>query len=210
VADAIETAVQARGSCAIGLSGGETPRPVYQELASHWTDRIPWGSVRVFFSDERAVPPDHPDSNYHMARETLLAHVPVPSGQVHRMEAERSDLAAAAADYERILSHPLDLLLLGMGADGHTASLFPGSPALAEQVRRVLPVRGPKPPAERLTITPLVIAAARRLATIATGESKARQVARVLHGPRAPEELPAQLAKRGTWFLDRAAAMLSY
>jgi len=207
--DAIQEAIAARGRCAIALSGGQTPRPVYLELASPRSrSRISWPQVHVFFSDERAVPPDHPDNNYRMAREALLAHVPIPPAQVHRMEAERVDRAAAAAEYERVLPQPLDVLLLGIGTDGHTASLFPGSPALREWARRVVPAQGPKPPVDRLTITPPVITAARRLATIVTGEDKASQVARVVQGLLIPEEVPAQLARRGTWFLDRAAAAL--
>ncbi len=112
----------------------------------------------------------------------------------------------AAREYERSLPPRLDVLLLGMGRDGHTASLFPGSAALDERRRLVLPVLGPKPPAERLTITPPVIEAARRVAVIATGEDKAAMVARAIEGPLAPKAVPVQLARRGCWFLDQAAA----
>ncbi|MFL5403970.1 MAG: 6-phosphogluconolactonase, partial [Gemmatimonadales bacterium] len=136
----------------------------------------------------------------------LLSRVPIPSGQVHRMEAERPDREAAAQEYERALPPRLDILLLGMGPDGHTASLFPGSAALDERHRLVVPVVGPKPPAERLTITPPVIAAARKVAVIATGEDKAVMVARAIEGPPAPKIVPVQLARRGVWFLDRSAA----
>jgi 6-phosphogluconolactonase len=122
------------------------------------------------------------------------------------MEAERSDREAAAGDYERALPQRLDVLLLGMGADGHTASLFPGSAALDERSRLVVPVAGSKAPAERLTITPPVIEAARKVAVLATGEDKAAMVARALEGPPEPRTVPAQLARRGLWLLDRAAA----
>lgn len=200
----VSRAVAERGFCALGLAGGRTPEPIYRELAAGAS--IDWSNVHVFFGDERAVPPDHPDSNYRMVHLALLSRVPVPANQVHRMEAEGADRDAAARDYERLLPPRLDLLLLGMGSDGHTASLFPGSAALDEQQRLVLPVLGAKPPAERLTITPPVIQAARTLALIATGEDKALMVARAIEGPLAPKAVPAQLARRGCWFLDYAAA----
>ena len=197
-------AITGRGACAVCLAGGRTPEPVYRELAS--ASSIDWTRVVVFFGDERAVPPDHPDSNYLMVHRVLLSRVPVPAGQVHRMEAERSDREAAAREYERLLPLRLDILVLGMGPDGHTASLFPGSAALDERQRLVLPVIGAKPPPQRLTITPPVIEAARRVAVIATGEDKAAMVARAVEGPLAPKDVPVQLARRGTWFLDQAAA----
>jgi 6-phosphogluconolactonase len=197
-------AITARGACALCLAGGRTPEPIYTELAS--ASSLDWTRVDVFFGDERAVPPDHPDSNYLMVYRVLLSRVPVPAHQVHRMEAERSDRETAAREYERSLPPRLDILVLGMGPDGHTASLFPGSAALDERRRLVVPVIGAKPPPQRLTITPPVIEAARRVAVIATGEDKAVMVARALDGPLGPKEVPVQLARRGTWFLDRAAA----
>jgi 6-phosphogluconolactonase len=197
-------AIAGRGACSVCLAGGRTPEPVYRALAS--ASSIDWTRVDVFFGDERAVPPDHPDSNYLMVHRVLLARVPIPAGQVHRMEAERSDQEAAARQYERVLPPQLDILVLGMGPDGHTASLFPGSAALDEQQRRVVPVIGAKPPPQRLTITPPVIEAARRVAVIATGEDKAAMVGRAIEGPLAPKDVPVQLARRGTWFLDQAAA----
>src|SRR5262249_27307315 len=122
------------------------------------------------------------------------------------MEADDPDREAAAARYAALLPERLDVLVLGMGPDGHTASLFPGSPALLERTKRVVPARGPVPPHERLTITPPVIEAARQVAVLAAGAAKAALVARVLRGPWRPEELPAQPARAGTWLLDRAAA----
>jgi 6-phosphogluconolactonase len=204
VATEVSNAIARRGSCAVALSGGRTPEPIYRELAAAAT--IDWTQVDVFFADERAVPPDHPESNYGMVHRALLSRVPIPTGQVHRMEAERPDRAVAARDYARSLPPELDLLLLGMGADGHTASLFPGSSALDEQRRRVLPVVGPKPPAARLTLTPPVIEAARTLAVIVTGEDKAAMVERAIEGPVTPKAIPVQLALRGWWFLDQSAA----
>jgi 6-phosphogluconolactonase len=200
----VAKAITVRGWCAVGLAGGRTPGPVYRELASE--SSVDWQQVDVFFGDERAVPPDHPDSNYRMVNLALLSRVPIPPDQIHRMEAERPDREAVAREYERALPLRLDVLVLGMGPDGHTASLFPGSPALDERRRLVVPVHGPKPPAERLTITPPVIEAARRVAVIATGEDKMAMVARAIEGPFAPKAVPVQLARRGVWFLDRAAA----
>jgi 6-phosphogluconolactonase len=200
----VTRAITERGSCSLALAGGRTPEPVYRALAAE--SSIDWTKVEVFFGDERAVPPDHPESNYRMVRLVLLSRVAIPADQIHRMEAERSDREAAAREYERSLPPRLDVLLLGMGADGHTASLFPGSAALDERHRLVLPVTGAKAPAERLTITPPVIEAARKVAVIAAGEDKAAMVARAIEGPVAPKAIPVQLARRGTWFLDRAAA----
>lgn len=207
IAAMLETDIRDRGRCAVALSGGETARPVYERLARDpFAPRIPWGNVDVFFGDERAVPPADPASNYGMAAAALLERVPIPPGRIHRMEADRADREAAARDYERILPGRLDLLLLGMGPDGHTASLFPGSPALEERTRRVIPVVGPRAPTERLTITPPVIEAARSIAVLVTGAGKAEMVARALRGPVTPRKLPVQLALGGTWFLDRDAA----
>jgi 6-phosphogluconolactonase len=200
----VTNAITKRGSCGLCLAGGRTPQPVYRALASEAS--IDWDRVGVFFTDERAVPPDHPDSNYLMVYQALLSRVPIPSADVHRMEAERPDREAAARDYERRLPLRLDVLLLGIGPDGHTASLFPGSAALDERQRRVVPVVGAKAPAERLTITPPVIEAARQVAVVAAGQDKAAMVARAIEGPLAPKAVPAQLARRGSWFLDEAAA----
>jgi 6-phosphogluconolactonase len=204
IAHEVIAAIRARGACALGLSGGRTPEPAYCELAS--APGVDWTRVSVFFADERAVPPEDPESNYRMVHGALLCRVPIPGANVHRMEAERPDRDAAAREYERALPPALDILLLGVGPDGHTASLFPGSPALEERRRLVLPVIGTKAPVERLTITPPVIEAARRLAVAATGEDKAEAVARAFEGAATAKEVPASLARRGVWFLDRAAA----
>ena len=206
LAAAVEAALRERGHCAVALSGGATPRPVYERLARDpLAGRIRWRDVEVFFGDERAVLPGDPASNYHMAMGALLGRVPIPAAGIHRMEAERADRDAAARAYERQLPERLDVLLLGMGADGHTASLFPGAAALDERARRVVPATGPTPPRERLTITPPVIGAARRVAVLVAGADKAATVARALRGPVRPRELPVQLALAGAWFLDRAA-----
>jgi 6-phosphogluconolactonase len=209
IAAAIEDAVRERGRCAVAVAGGSTPRPVYERLAREpYRSRLPWQAVDLFFGDERAVPPDDPASNYRMVSLALLERLPTGPGRVHRMEGERADADAAARDYERLLPETLDLLLLGTGPDGHTASLFPGSPALDEQQRRVVAVTGTKPPPRRLTVTPPVIRSARRIAVLAIGAEKAAVVARALQGPLLPYDLPVQLALRGVWFLDREAAAL--
>ena len=200
----IKRAVAERGSCALALAGGRTPEPVYRLLASDAS--IDWTNVDLFFTDERAVPPDDAESNYDMVRRALLSRVSLPPSRTHRMKAESLDRDAAARDYERSLPSQIDVLVLGMGQDGHTASLFPGSPVLDERHRLVVPVVGPKPPPERLTLTPPVIEAARSVAVIAAGADKAAMVARAIEGPWSPREIPAQLARRGRWFLDQAAA----
>lgn len=207
IAQAIREAVRERGHCAMALAGGTTPGPIYRELATPPLAReVEWPLVEVYFGDERAVPPNHSDSNFHRVHEWLLAHVPIPETGVHRMAAERPNLEAAAVEYDHALPPRLDLLVLGLGPDGHIASLFPGSPALAERLRRVVPVSAPQPPQWRLTITPPVIGAARKVAVVAVGQKKAAVVARALTGELDPVQVPAQLARHGAWFLDPQAA----
>lgn len=197
-------AITARGRCALALAGGGTPMPVYQSLARHAPIR--WSAVDIYFGDERAVPPDDPESNYRMARESLLDTIALPPAQVYRMPAERLDRSQAAAEYEALLPAVLDVLLLGMGHDGHTASLFPQAAVLRERERRVVAVRGPSAPSDRLTITPPVIAAARAVFVLVRGRDKAAMVARALEGAEEPLTLPVQFARGGRWLLDDAAA----
>lgn len=197
--------IETTGACSVALAGGSTPQPAYRLLAED--RRIPWAKVEIFFGDERAIPPDHPDSNYGMARLALLDHVGIAPERIHRMEAERPDLDAAAREYELLLPDSLDLLLLGMGADGHTASLFPGQATVSERTRLVLPV-GEAPLAARLTITPPVIQRAKHLIVLVEGRDKAATVRRALEGPDDPVALPIQLARHGVWILDRASAAL--
>jgi len=207
IATAVKTSIRQHGQCSLALAGGATPGAVYRRLAEDpLPERIAWDKVAIYFGDERCVPPDAPESNYRMAAETLLGRLPIPRSQVHRIEAERPDREASARAYERLLPDPLDILLLGMGPDGHTASLFPHSPAMKERLRRVVPATSPHPPACRLTVTPPVIRGARAVAVIVSGAGKAATLARVLDGPSVPEELPIQLAGDGFWFVDRAAA----
>jgi 6-phosphogluconolactonase len=206
IAAAIDDAVAERGRCALALTGGTAIRPVYAELAA--AADVPWPSVDAYFGDERCVPPEDAESNYRQAHELLLSRVPVAPERTFRMLGELEDREAAARAYQAVLAAPLDVLLLGVGEDGHTASLFPRSPQLRERSRRVVPARGPTPPRDRLTITPPVIASARRVVVVVSGEEKAEAVARALTGPYDPGATPAQLARDGAWFLDEAAAAL--
>jgi len=204
LAERLSETVKTQKSASIALSGGTTPRDVHVALAA--LGGVPWDAVHVYFGDERCVPPDHEDSNYRMAKESLLARVPIPPQNVHRPLGESADRDAAARAYEAILPEVIDVVVLGVGEDGHTASIFPGSPALVESGRRYLPVVGPKPPPERLTLTPLALAAAGTLLVLAKGEGKADAVARALEGEWNPSATPAQLARAGVWFLDTPAA----
>lgn len=190
------------GTVAVALAGGNTPRPVYEAMAA---SAVPWGRLEIFFGDERAVQPDDPESNYRMARASLLDRVPISAARVHRMRGEADALDAAADEYARVLPRALDLVLLGIGADGHTASLFPGDAALHADTP-VAPATAPSPPRRRLTLTPPVLGRAERLVVLATGGAKAEPVARALLGAWAPEACPAQLARRGTWLLDTDSA----
>ncbi|MBI3857829.1 MAG: 6-phosphogluconolactonase [Planctomycetes bacterium] len=203
----IVSAVQARGLCSMALSGGSTPGPVYEELGnSDLAEKIPWPQLEIYFADERAVPVDHPDSNYRLVMETLLKSHPEAVGQTYRMPADAPDREQAAKRYGRRLPDPIDVLVLGMGADGHTASLFPGSPALDQHEERVVAVTAPKPPPERMTITPAVIERSRSIVMIVAGLDKAPMVARALSGVADPKVVPAQLARRAIWVVDKEAA----
>jgi 6-phosphogluconolactonase len=205
-------ALSARGGWRAALAGGSTPRALYRDLAGgEGVDRIDWDRTTLFFGDERAVPPDHADSNYRMVRETLLARIAIPGGNVHRMEGEAADLDDAAARYAEVLGEEaLDLAILGMGADGHTASLFPATTALAEQQRRCVAVGVAKLAARRLTLTYPVFAAAREVMFLIAGEDKAITLKRVIEGADRPDELPCQRIVRRTGpvtiFCDRGAA----
>lgn len=217
VAQTIAAAVAARGRCAVALSGGSTPRGTYALLAAPpLRDVIPWASVHLYWGDERCVPADHADSNYHMAHEALLAHVPVPPGNVHRARTELGNPEAVAADYEReVRAHVgaddgvprFDLIMLGLGPDGHTASLFPGSAALDEATRLVVPNGIDYMPHPRVTFTLPLLNAARAVQFLVAGAGKAPVVARAMNGD------PAVVASRVCptdgvvrWDLDRAAA----
>jgi 6-phosphogluconolactonase len=210
--------VSERGAFSLALSGGTTPRRVYELLAGEeFRGLVEWESVHVFFGDERAVPADHPDSNYRMANEALLSRVPVPGRNVHRIEG-LGDTAANASAYESEMRGyfgdaewpRLDLVLLGMGDDGHTASLFPGTAALEERRAWVVANRVEKLGAWRVTLTAPAVNAARHVLFLVSGKGKAERLREVLQGERDASRLPSQLIRPhdGTleWFVDRDAA----
>jgi 6-phosphogluconolactonase len=222
-ADAAVEAVRARGRFTVALAGGSTPRGAYELLAREpLRGRIPWSNVHVFWGDERHVPPDHPDSNYRMAREALLAHVPLPEGNVHRIPAENSGASVAAAAYEQTLlgvfatsagkAPRFDLILLGMGPDGHTASLFPGGRALKERERLAVAEHVECVGGWRITLTLPVLNAAAQVVFLVTGAEKAAALATVLGPEGARSRLPAALVRppegRLSWLVDGPAARL--
>ena len=167
-----------------------------------------WERIRIYFADERAVAPHDADSNFALVRRTLLDLLPERPAGVFRMEGDAPRLREAVKSYERLLPDRIDLLVLGIGEDGHTASLFPGSSALLEEARRVAITSSPSPPRLRLTITPVVIRAARRVVVLVQGTEKAAPVAEALRGRSDVSACPARLARGGTWVLDSDAAQL--
>jgi len=206
IAEALKKAIITDSAASLALAGGTTPRAAYEALAK--IPGIDWSKVSVYFGDERAVPPTHADSNFSMAKAALFERVPLPQANIHRIIAENPDQDAAARAYEALLPTRISVMVLGIGEDGHTASLFPGSPALDERTRRVLPVIGPKPPPQRLSITPPVIEAAQLCIVIANGAGKAEPVRRALKDPLDIQSTPSGLARNGLWLLDHAAAAL--
>jgi 6-phosphogluconolactonase len=222
IAEAIADAVAARGSASLVLSGGTTPKRVYEALADRAVAAdMPWDRVHVFWGDERHVPPDHPDSNFGMAQAALLARVPIPAGQIHRIDGEDPDPQAAAARYLQEVRAAVgpsggvprfDVVLLGLGADGHTASLFPGSPALAPDAPLVTAAWVESMAAHRITMTLPLLNAAHLLLVLVAGAAKAPAVRDVLQPRPATPRLPARgLHPEGgrlVWLIDRAAAAL--
>ena len=210
---AASAAIPARGRFTIALSGGSTPRALFELLgADPYRAKVDWARVEICFGDERCVPPDDPASNYRMARQALLEHVPA---RVHRMRGE-DDPAAAATAYERELRElfgatpRFDLVLLGMGDNGHTASLFPGLHAVEERERWVVAEYVAEVSMWRLTVTPVVLNAAAEDLFLVAGPDKASMLHRVLEGPRDPRALPSQVVApadgRLVWLVDAAAA----
>jgi 6-phosphogluconolactonase len=222
VAEVLARAIERRGRASIALSGGKTPRETYARLAQPpHLGKVAWGQAEVFWGDERCVSPDHPQSNYRMALEAWLFDAPIPRRNIHRMRGE-ADPKTAAREYEETLrvalqapardTPRLDLVLLGIGLDGHTASLFPGSPALKESDRLVVATFVQNVNGWRLTATPRLLNAARHVIFLVTGAEKAGIVRDVLEGPRLPERLPAQVVQpadgRVEWLIDRDAGKL--
>lgn len=253
VAGAAEGAAAERGAFHLVLAGGSTPRDLYRLLADErepFRSRIDWGRTHLFWGDERPVLPDHPDSNFRMAHEALLAHVPVPAANVHRIRGEEPEPPRAAAEYDRHLREffglsedespvpaaprrlPVtaaaaprqlpfttaaaprlfDLALLGLGADGHTASLFPGSEAVAEFQRLCVAPWVPAQRTFRITLTPAAFAGAERVLFLVAGADKAEALARTLRGGEPPERCPALAIRprsgQPIWLVDRDAARL--
>jgi len=211
-----EEARAEHGYFAVALSGGSTPRALYRRLtAEPYRDGLTWASWMVFYGDERAVPPGDGRSNHHMATESLLGHVPIPPERVFRMEAERPDREEAAREYASLLADSLPhgpggaprlhCVLLGLGENGHTASLFPGDPSLDVQRRWAVPSRADYEPYDRITLTFPVLNAAESVVFLVTGGSKGDALRGVVEGS-VPAARVRPTAGLLTWFLDEAAA----
>jgi 6-phosphogluconolactonase len=213
-------AIAARGRFTIALSGGSTPRNLYTLIAANASASLPWAQMFFFWGDERHVPPDNADSNYRMAQETLLSKIPVPPANVFRIPAENPDAVAVAEAYEQTLRKffavapgefpRFDLILLGLGPDGHTASLFPETAGLRETSRLVVANWVEKLSTSRITFTLPVLNAARCVAFLVSGADKAAVLREVLEGNAPGEKYPSKLVQPSDgkliWFVDRAAA----
>ena len=215
-----ESAIADSGRFAVALSGGNTPRNVYSQLAQEYKTALPWAKIHIFFGDERSVPPNHPDSNFRMANEALLSHVPIPLENIHRMRAELEP-EMAAKDYEEQLQTffslknetwpRFDLIMLGLGEDGHTASLFPNSSALKEMSRLVASTWVEEKKTFRITLTYPVLNHAAEVEFLVSGAGKAQILKEVLD-TSGSVSFPAQRIKpengRLLWLLDEDAARL--
>lgn len=222
--EAAQKAVQAKGTFSVALAGGSTPKVLYGLLATNplLQAKVPWKQIQFFFGDERCVPPDHADSNFRMASEAMFSKAPIEAQQVHRIHGENSNVREAAEDYEKDLRAAFqlkpgelprfDLVLLGMGPEGHTASLFPGTKALKEERRLVFENWVGKLYTERITLTPPVLNNSARVMFLAHGAEKAPALKAVLEGPYEPDQLPAQIVhpENGSvlWLLDPTAASM--
>ena len=217
-----QEAVARAGRFTIALSGGSTPKLLYSLLAAEpYSTSLPWRKTHVFWGDERAVPPGDHNSNFGMAKATLLDRVPIPADRVHRMQAERDDLDLMAREYEAEIARSFgvppgaeppafDLILLGLGSDGHTASLFPHTQAIRENARWVVRNHVPTLKTDRVTLTAPILNRGATVLFLVAGAEKAPALLAVLEGPTDPERLPAQLIQptsgRLMWLVDRAAA----
>ncbi|GCE27757.1 6-phosphogluconolactonase [Dictyobacter alpinus] len=214
-----QEAIADHGRFSLALSGGSTPKKLYGLLATEpYRSQIDWSKIEIFWSDERCVPADDPESNYRMANEVMLSKLPIQPAHIHRMPADEADREAASQAYTQDIQRTIgtngtprfDLIQLGMGPEGHTASLFPHQASLKEFERLIIPVTVPKPPPARLTFTPALLNAANHILFLVTGAEKDEAVQAVLEGPDQPEEYPAQIVRptngEVTWMLDTAAA----
>jgi 6-phosphogluconolactonase len=220
VIGAATAAVAKRGQFTIALSGGSTPKSLYTLIAANADANLPWAQMFFFWGDERHVPPTDPDSNYRMAQESLLSKVPVPPANIFRIPTEKPDASAVADAYEQTLRKffglpsgefpRFDLILLGMGPDGHTASLFPETAALQEKSRLVVANWVEKLNTSRITLTLPVLNAGRRVAFLVSGADKAAVLHEVLEGKDPGEKYPSKLVRPSdgklVWFVDKAAA----
>ncbi len=222
IVDAADKAITTRGRFTIALSGGSSPKPLYEMLATReYAEAINWNFTHVFWGDERCVPKDHHDSNYHMARESLLNRVKIPISNMYRIEGEREP-AQAAERYEAVLRDffgkrantrqaRFDVLLLGIGTDGHIASLFPGQSGVRETEKWVVAqhIEGASVTPDRVTLTPVALNAAANIFFVVTGEDKVPALRRIFNDPANPDELPAQAIQPTNgivrWYLDAAA-----
>jgi 6-phosphogluconolactonase len=199
----VERIASLQGDCNVLLTGGRSAEKLYRAWSAS-PGFLGMTGVRFYFGDERCVPPDHQDSNFGLVMRTLFDRG-IPAGaSLHRMEAELFDHELAARRYEAVLPHRLDVMLLGVGEDGHIASLFPDSPHLRENVRRIVPVTAPKLPYERLTITPVVITGTRTIFVLAPGKAKAELLSSIIGEDGSVAATPARLAIDATWLLDTA------
>lgn len=219
IANCMEQAIQKNGLCNMALSGGKTPGGIFSLLASNpYRDRLDWSRLHLFWGDERMVPPEHQDSNFRLVQETLLDHIKIPDENVHRMRGEIAPEEAAAEYIELLHDHfkgdlpCFDLMLLGLGEDGHTASLFPETDAVEECEKHAVAVFVPKLDAWRVTLTLPVLNAARKILFLVSGKSKSEMVQRIISNKQPTKEIPATMVNPQSgelhWMLDSDAMVL--
>lgn len=215
-------AVSKKGRFTLALTGGRTPQLLFNRFASHYSDKMPWASIHVFWGDERCVPKEHDDSNYNLAHQTFLSKVAIPPQNIHRIQTEKTSPEDAAQSYEKILQEffvatenepgiTFDLTLLGVGKDGHTASLFPSAPALEEELRWAVAVDAPASvsPPKRITLTYPVINRSERIFFLVTGTEKIQVVRSIFQNLESAKRIypVARISalKKMIWFLDKNA-----
>ena len=219
IADCMEQAIQKNGLCNMALSGGKTPGGIFSLLASNpYRDRLDWSRLHIFWGDERMVPPEHQDSNFRLVQETLLDHIKMPDENVHRMRGEIAPEEAAKEYAELLHDHfkgslpCFDLMLLGLGEDGHTASLFPETDAVEECEKHAVAVFVPKLDAWRVTLTLPVLNAARKILFLVSGKSKSKMVQRIMSNKQPAKEIPATMVNPQNgeihWMMDSEAMVL--